>query len=67
MRRTSANTARMVSTLCAYANDLMVMPSTYIAGTPELVQDFLLRLVLLLRRELKLLFVLLVARETSLQ
>ncbi len=27
--------ARMVSTLCAYANDLMVMPSTYIAGTPE--------------------------------
>src|SRR6185437_4063939 len=27
--------ARMVSTLCAYSHDLMVMPSTYIAGTPE--------------------------------
>jgi 4-hydroxyphenylacetate 3-monooxygenase len=27
--------ARMVATLCAYANDLMVMPSTYLAGTPE--------------------------------
>jgi 4-hydroxyphenylacetate 3-monooxygenase len=27
--------ARMVATLGAYANDLMVMPSTYIAGTPE--------------------------------
>lgn len=27
--------ARMVSTLCAFANDLMVMPSTYLANTPE--------------------------------
>ena len=27
--------ARMVSTLCAYANDLWVMPSTYLANTPE--------------------------------
>jgi 4-hydroxyphenylacetate 3-monooxygenase len=27
--------ARMVSTLCAYANDIMVMPSTYLANTPE--------------------------------
>ena len=27
--------ARMVSTLCAYANDLMVMPSTYIADSEE--------------------------------
>ena len=27
--------ARMVATLCAYSNDLMVMPSTYLAGTPE--------------------------------
>jgi len=29
------NGARMVSTLCAFSDDLMVMPSTYIAGTPE--------------------------------
>ncbi len=27
--------ARMVSTLCAYANDLLVMPSTYIANSKE--------------------------------
>jgi 4-hydroxyphenylacetate 3-monooxygenase len=27
--------ARMVSTLCAYANDIWVMPSTYLANTPE--------------------------------
>ena len=27
--------ARMVSTLCAYSNDLLVMPSTYVASTPE--------------------------------
>ena len=27
--------ARMVSTLCAYSNDLMVMPSTYLANGPE--------------------------------
>ena len=27
--------ARMVSTLCAFSHDLMVMPSTYIANTPE--------------------------------
>jgi 4-hydroxyphenylacetate 3-monooxygenase len=27
--------ARMVSTLCAYANDIWVMPSTYLADTPE--------------------------------
>ena len=27
--------ARMVSTSCAYSNDLMVMPSTYIADRPE--------------------------------
>jgi 4-hydroxyphenylacetate 3-monooxygenase len=26
--------ARMVSTLCAYANDIWVMPSTYLANTP---------------------------------
>jgi 4-hydroxyphenylacetate 3-monooxygenase len=27
--------ARMVATLCAYANDIWVMPSTYLANTPE--------------------------------
>jgi 4-hydroxyphenylacetate 3-monooxygenase len=27
--------ARMVSTLCAYAHDIMVMPSTYLANSPE--------------------------------
>ena len=27
--------ARMVSTLCAYSNDIWVMPSTYLANTPE--------------------------------
>jgi 4-hydroxyphenylacetate 3-monooxygenase len=27
--------ARMVSTLCAYSHDLLVMPSTYLANTPE--------------------------------
>ncbi len=27
--------ARMVSTLCAYAHDLMVMPSTYLSNSPE--------------------------------
>jgi 4-hydroxyphenylacetate 3-monooxygenase len=27
--------ARMVSTFCAFSDDLMVMPSTYIANTPE--------------------------------
>ena len=27
--------ARMVSTLCAYSNDIMVMPSTYLANSPE--------------------------------
>src|SRR6185312_12231329 len=29
------NGARMVSTLCAYSHDIMVMPSTYIANTKE--------------------------------
>lgn len=29
------NGARMVSTLCAYAHDIMVMPSTYLANSPE--------------------------------
>ena len=27
--------ARMVSTLCAYSHDIMVMPSTYLANSPE--------------------------------
>jgi 4-hydroxyphenylacetate 3-monooxygenase len=27
--------ARMVATLCAYANDIWVMPSTYLANTPK--------------------------------
>jgi 4-hydroxyphenylacetate 3-monooxygenase len=27
--------ARMVSTLCAFSNDLMVMPSTYLTNSPE--------------------------------
>jgi 4-hydroxyphenylacetate 3-monooxygenase len=30
--------ARMVSTLCAYSNDLMVMPSTYLQNVPEAAQ-----------------------------
>jgi 4-hydroxyphenylacetate 3-monooxygenase len=29
------NGARMVSTLCAYSHDIMVMPSTYLANSPE--------------------------------
>jgi 4-hydroxyphenylacetate 3-monooxygenase len=29
------NGARMVSTLCAYSNDLMVMPSTFVTNNPE--------------------------------
>jgi 4-hydroxyphenylacetate 3-monooxygenase len=29
------NGARMVSTLCAYADDLLVMPSTFLATSPE--------------------------------
>jgi len=32
------NGARMISTLCAYANDLMVMPSTYLPNTPDAAQ-----------------------------
>ena len=30
--------ARMVATLCAYSNDLMVMPSTYLQNVPEAAQ-----------------------------
>jgi 4-hydroxyphenylacetate 3-monooxygenase len=30
--------ARMVSTLCAYANELLVMPSTYLPNTPDAAQ-----------------------------